>query len=181
MENEVCPDKACGSNVPQIDSSTAQCLSPYPLSQTESCGLCKCKKTFSETLEVGTQTVPTVETCDASTQCDSVAKDTEFSLYFPPVATSVQHAATGRQTNTAAEPRTHKTSSGNWGGGKSMPWSNKPKDYFLSASCTINKLNNSDSSVILQSSINPFLDPLIMADDKGITYTFNIKRHLRET
>ncbi|KAM9334624.1 uncharacterized protein redic1 [Symphorus nematophorus] len=141
MEKEAHPDKALGSNTAQFDSPKTQSSEP-----------CKCKKRPNETRDAGTQTVdnPTVETCDASTQCsfviNSAAKTSVLSLCLPPVDVSVQHPATGRQTDTAAEPNTHTPSPGQTRSrGRHTPWSKK-KSHALSG-----------SKVILQGPINPFL------------------------
>ncbi|XP_056223040.1 uncharacterized protein LOC130163157 isoform X3 [Seriola aureovittata] len=177
MESVVCPDIALGSNGQQIGSSTAQFASPHPQAETQSPELFKCKKTSSETRHAGTQTadIPTAETRDASTQCsfiaDSASKTPEFNLYLPPVAMSVQHPATGRQTDTAAQSNTHTASSGNTrSGGKQTPWSNKKsKAGSISGSSIISKFaaNDSDSKVFLQGPINPFLDALSIGDGRG--------------
>lgn len=119
--------------------------------------------------EVGTQTVLRQETRNASTQSDTVAEHMEVSSYLAPVDVSVQHAATGRQTDTAAMPNTHKVSSGNKGGEQCVLWSNKSKDYSISGSCTLNKMNNDDR--VIPGSTNPVLDALIVEDDKGIMYS----------
>ncbi|GAA6233312.1 uncharacterized protein LOC120799693 isoform X4 [Lates japonicus] len=165
METAACPDKALGQ---QTGSSTAQFASPHPLAQTQSPDLCKCKKASGETRDAGTQTVetPAAETHDASTQCwfvaDRVSKARENSLYLPPVDMSVQHAATGRQTDTATEPN----SSGS--GGKNTPWGKmKSKAGSLSGSSITNKLSadGGDSIVFPQRSINCFLDAL--TDGRG--------------
>ncbi|XP_034434750.1 uncharacterized protein LOC117757594 isoform X2 [Hippoglossus hippoglossus] len=91
--------------------------------------VCKCQKPSSGTRDAGTQTVaiPAAEMCDASTQCiftaDGASRHPVFSVHLPPVGLSMQHAATGRQTDTAAQPNTHSASTGN--GGKNTPWSKK--------------------------------------------------------
>ncbi|XP_060936363.1 uncharacterized protein LOC133013262 [Limanda limanda] len=91
--------------------------------------VCKCQKPSSRTRDAGTQTVaiPAAEMCDTSTQCiltaDGMSRHPVFSVHLPPVGLSMQHAATGRQTDTAAQPNTHSASTGN--GGKNTPWSKK--------------------------------------------------------
>ncbi|KAM9845827.1 uncharacterized protein redic1 [Aulostomus maculatus] len=76
--------------------------SPGLLDQSQSSGICKCKKTANETQDAGTQT-PDIspETCDAATQCsllsESVSKDPGPS--FRPPRVSLPHPATGRQTS----------------------------------------------------------------------------------
>ncbi len=168
MENVGFPDKTLGSNGQQTGSNTAQ-----------SSELCKCKKTSNETRDVGTQTInnSTAETCDASTQCssvvDSVTKATGFNLCLPPVDVSVQLPATGRQTDTAAEPNTHTPSSGQTrSGGKHTPWSKtKSRAGSLSGSSIINKFtaNNSDGKVILQRPKHTFPGVVSITDGIGIT------------
>lgn len=169
MENVTCPDKTLGSNSQQMGSNTAQSSEP-----------CKCKKTSNETRDAGTQTVDnsTAETCEASTQCslvgDGASKATGFNLCLPPVDVSVQHPATGRQTDTAAEPDTHTPSSSGQArsGGKHTPWSKKKsRAGSLSGSSIINKFtgNNSDGKVILQRPIIPFPDALSITDGRGTT------------
>ncbi|XP_044042790.1 uncharacterized protein LOC122871572 isoform X2 [Siniperca chuatsi] len=161
------PDKALGSNSQQTGGNTAQFESPQDLAHTQSSALCKCKKTSNATQDAGTQTVgnPTAETCDASTQCsfvvDSATKADGFNLCLPPVEGSVQHPATGRQTDTAAEPNTHTSSSEKASsGGKHTPWSKKKS--------RAGSLSGSDSKVILKRPINPFLDAVSMTDGRGI-------------
>lgn len=176
-ENVARQDKAGGSNIQEMQSHTAQFDSPQIAVQTQSSELCKCK-TSSETRNAGTQTAnhPMVETCDASTQCsfvvDGAGKATGFSPCLPPVDVSVQHPATGRQSDTAAEPKTHTPSPGEArSGGKHTPWSkNKPSAGSLSGSSVINNFtaNNSDAKVILQRPINPFLNTLSVTDGRGI-------------
>lgn len=174
MENVVLPDKALGSNSQQTGRNAVHFAFPQALAQTQSSELCKCKKTSSETREAGTQTVdnPAAETCDASTQCvfvvDRADTATGFSWCSPPVDVSVQRPATGRQTDTAAEPDTHTPSSGKEGsGGQHTPWSKNK----LSGSSVLNKFTayNSDGKVIRQGPINPFLGALSFADGRGIT------------
>ncbi|XP_051247822.1 uncharacterized protein LOC127358621 isoform X2 [Dicentrarchus labrax] len=173
MENVAHPDKALGCNGQQMESNTAQL--DFPLAQTQSPEPCKCKKTSNETRDAGSQTVdPTAETCDASTQCsfvaDSATKTTEFNLCLPPVDVSVQHSATGGQTDTATEPNTHTPSSSQArSGGRHTPWSkNISKAGSLSGSGIIKELtaDNRDGKVILQRPITPFLDALSMTDSR---------------
>ncbi|XP_067345989.1 uncharacterized protein [Channa argus] len=166
MQNMPWQEKSCQNNCQQIESSTVPCLSHHTLVVTESCGLCNCKKTSCETQDAGTQTVKifTAETCDASTQCDSMTKDTGFSTYLPPVDVSVQLPATGRQTDTFVESNTHALSPGNGRGGKPTPWSKKSKDDFLSGRSTINTINNSDRKASPHT--HSFLDALSTADNR---------------
>ncbi|XP_040000928.1 uncharacterized protein LOC120799693 isoform X3 [Xiphias gladius] len=177
MENVACWDKALGSNGQQRGSSTVQFASPHPLAQSQSSELCKCKNTSSETRDEGTQTVdiPSVETCHAWTQCsciaDSASNAPGFNLYLPPVDMSVQHPATGRQTDTAAEPNTRTSSPGNSRSvGKHTPWNKqKSKAGSLTGSSIIKKFtaNSSDGKIVLQRPINCFLDALSMTDGRG--------------
>nr|XP_020456920.1 uncharacterized protein C12orf40 homolog isoform X2 [Monopterus albus] len=163
IENVACPDKAHGNNGQQTGSSTAQILSPHPLALTQSSWLCKYQKTASETQDAGTQTVdiPTAETRNASTQCNSVTKAARFNVYLPPAGMLVQHPATGRQTDTAAVPNTHTASSGSSGnGGKKK----KFKSHSLSGSSTINKF--SDGIVILKWPITPLVDAQSITDSR---------------
>ncbi|XP_053271431.1 uncharacterized protein LOC128429173 [Pleuronectes platessa] len=91
--------------------------------------VCKCQKPSGGTRDAGTQTVaiPTAEMCDTSTQyiftADGASRQPVFSVHLPPVGLSMQHAATGRQTDNAAQPNTLSASTGN--GGKNTPWSKK--------------------------------------------------------
>ncbi|XP_037617238.1 uncharacterized protein LOC119483197 [Sebastes umbrosus] len=153
MENVVFQVKASGS-----DSSTAQFASPQAQSS-----VCKCKKTPGESRDAGTQTVynPTAETRDASTQCSVVADVEATGLYLPPpVDVSVQHPATGRQSDTAAKP--HTPPSGKAGRGE-KPWTEKkPRGGSLSGSSVINK--HTDGRV---RPINPFLDALSITGGRG--------------
>ncbi|XP_040886601.1 uncharacterized protein LOC121176576 [Toxotes jaculatrix] len=174
MEKVVCPDKALGSNSRQTESSTHQFASPHPLVQTQSSEICKCQKTSSETRDVETQTInfPAAETRDASTQCSVVADSTStapgLNLYLPPVDTSVQHPATGRQTGTAAQP--HTASSGKSGsGGKHTPWGKKKfKAGSLSGSSSMNKVTaNNSNGKVFQRSINHFLDGRVTENEEG--------------
>ncbi|KAM8740120.1 uncharacterized protein redic1 isoform 2-T3 [Acanthopagrus schlegelii] len=172
MENRACPDTISGSNNQQMGSHVAQLNSHQALAETLSSELCKSKKTPTETRDAGTQTAdnPTAETCDASTQYsfvgDGATKVTGFNLCLPPVGVSVQHTATGRQTDTAAEPDTHTPSPGEVSSrGKYTPW-NKKKSWAdsLSASSFTTKFSadNSDRKLILQRPINPFQDAVSM-------------------
>ncbi|XP_076578322.1 uncharacterized protein redic1 isoform X1 [Chaetodon auriga] len=156
-------DQKAGSNSQRMGSHTAQVDSPQALAQTQSS--CRCRKASKESRDAETQTSgsPTAETCDASTQCsfvaDSAMKAAGLNLCLPPVDVSVQHPATGRQTDTAEAPNTQTPSPGS----KHTPWSQKkPRAASLSGSRAINKFtaNNSDDRVILQRPINPFLDAL---------------------
>ncbi|XP_071358031.1 uncharacterized protein [Trachinotus anak] len=178
IENMICPDKALGSSNQQTGSGTAQFASPHPLAETQSPGLCKCKKTPSETRDAGTQTadIPTAEMCNASTQCslneDGASRAPGFDLYLPPVDMSVQHPATGRQTDTTAEPNTRAASSSRntRSGGEHTPWGKKKsKAGSISGSRIINKFtaHTSDGKVFLQRPINPFTDALSMTYGKG--------------
>ncbi|XP_074554709.1 uncharacterized protein redic1 [Halichoeres trimaculatus] len=96
--------KAVGGNSHQLGSSTVQIESPVAVVQAQGLELCKCKETSKESQDVGTQTddKPTARTCDASTQCSFVvhiaAKVNTFLV--PSSDVSVQHPATGRQTDT---------------------------------------------------------------------------------
>ena len=141
MENVACRDEALGNNGQQI-GSMVQFASPQSL------GLCKCKKTCSETRDAETQTVdiPKAETCDAGTQwcfiADSVSKAPGFNLYLPSVHMSVQYPATGRQTDTAEEPNTGTSSSENLRSeGKCTPQCKRPTGGSLSGSSIINKFS----------------------------------------
>lgn len=172
MENLARPDNAVESNSQQTGSHTAQFDSPQALAQTRSSEPCRCKKTSSESRDAETQTSgsPTAETCDASTQCSSVADgvNTWFNLRPPPVDVSVQQPATGRQTDTAAEPNTHTPPPGS----RHTPWSQrKSRAASLSGSSAVNKFtaSNSDGKVNLQRPMNPCLDALSMTDGRGIT------------
>ncbi|XP_030296636.1 uncharacterized protein redic1 isoform X2 [Sparus aurata] len=159
-----------GSNNQQMGSHVAQLNSHQALAETLSSQLCKCKKTPTETRDAGTQTAdnPTAETCDASTQYsfvgDTATKVTGSNLCLPPVDVSVQHTATGRQTDTAAESDTHTPSPGEVSSrGKYTPWNKKKsRADSLSGSSFINTFtaDNSDRKFILQRPINPFQDAL---------------------
>ncbi|XP_026182095.1 uncharacterized protein redic1 isoform X2 [Mastacembelus armatus] len=166
-QNVACPDKACETNDQQIGRSTAQFVSPHPLAQSQL--VCKCKQASNETRDVGSQTVdiPTAEKRDASTQCDSVTRATAYNLYLPPVVKPVQHLATGRQTDTAAEPNTLSASSGNLrSGGKHTPWNNEnSKADSLPGSSSSVKL--SDDKVTIQQPIIQFADVQSIPDDRG--------------
>ncbi|TKS90989.1 hypothetical protein D9C73_025122 [Collichthys lucidus] len=162
MENTPPPDKAIGSNSQHLGSHTAQFNSPQ--AQTQSSEPCKCKKTPNDSRDAATQTVdiPAAETCDASTQCgfdvDSGTKVREFNLCLPPVDVSVQHPATGRQTDTVAAQNTHTPSPGKersrW---RYTPWSKKK----FSSKFTV---GNSDGSY---RPTNPFRDALSMTNAEG--------------
>ncbi|KAG8005715.1 hypothetical protein GBF38_001675 [Nibea albiflora] len=156
MENMASPDKAIGSNSQQLGSRTAQPNSPQ--AQTQSSEPCKCRKTPGDRRDAATQTVdiPAAETCDASTQCsfvvDSGTKAGEFNLCLPPVEVSVQHPATGRQTDTASTQNTHTPSPGKersrW---RYTPWSKKKsRADSLSGNSSKFTVGDSDGKVILQ-------------------------------
>ncbi|XP_034090225.1 uncharacterized protein LOC117558274 isoform X3 [Gymnodraco acuticeps] len=130
--------------------------------QAQCSEMCKCQKKANETRDAGTQTAAV--TCDAETQC-SAAEDgatAEFNWCVPPVDVSVQHPATGRQTDAAAE-KTHTASTGKATSGEKLtPWvKKKPKAGSLSGSSII---NNIDGKVILQ---KHFLDALSVTDGRG--------------
>ncbi|TDG96794.1 hypothetical protein EPR50_G00232700 [Perca flavescens] len=177
MENVSFQVKALESNSRQTGSNTAQCASPQALAQTPSSELCKCKRTSSETRDAGTQTAdsPAAETHHASTQCSLVAdgatEATGFKLWRPPVDVSVRHPATGRRTDTAAEPGTRTPLSGEARSGeKHTPWTKKKSTAgFLPGSSITNKCtaNNSDGKVILQRPRKPFPDAPSMTDVRG--------------
>lgn len=163
MENVACQDKAVRNNSEEMESHTAQFDYLQIEVQTQSPELCKCKKRASETRDAGTQTpnIPVAETCDASTQSsfviDSAAK---ANLCLPPVDVSVQHPATGRQSDTAAEPNTHTPSPGKTRSGeKHTPWSkNKSRAGSPSGGSDMNKCtdDDSDGKAILQTHKTPF-------------------------
>ncbi|XP_068442841.1 uncharacterized protein [Clinocottus analis] len=170
--NAVFQVKAWGSPVQQTGSNTPQFASPA--AQSQSSELCAWRKTSAGTRDAGTQTVGnvTAETCDVSTQCSAAAgAGGGLNSCRPPVDVSLQHPATRRQTDTAAEPRAHTPSSGKWWSGeKHTPWTKKQsKEPFVagSGSSFINKC--SDGRVILQRPINPFLDALSATDGGEIT------------
>ncbi|XP_042366897.1 uncharacterized protein LOC121961100 [Plectropomus leopardus] len=153
MENVAFPRKDLGSNSQQT-GHTAQFTPP----QTQSSELCKCKKTSNDTRDAGTQTDDnTAVACDASTQCSA---EDNLCPPPPPVDVSVQHAATGRQSDTTAEPSTHTPSSAKGrSGGKHTPRTKK-KSRAGSPSGSINECaaNGSYGPVIPQRPINPFVD-----------------------
>ncbi|XP_068573009.1 uncharacterized protein [Cebidichthys violaceus] len=117
MENAMFQVKAFGGNSQQTGSHT-------PLAQTRRSELCACKKTSNDTRDAGTQTADNLETRNASTQCTVVEEAAAFNSCLPPVDVSVQHPATGRQTDTAAEPSAahlHQTGGGEERSTRSSP------------------------------------------------------------
>ncbi|KAI3366862.1 hypothetical protein L3Q82_009517 [Scortum barcoo] len=161
MLNVACPDKNLGSTCQQTGSNIAQTSEP-----------CKCNKTCKD---AETQTIndSTAEMCDASTQCSLVADSATAgsNLCLPPVDVSVQHPATGRQTDAAAYPNTHTPSSSQAkSGGKHTPWSETiSRAGSPSDSSIINKFtaHNSGSKVIQQRPTNPFAEALSITDGRG--------------
>ncbi|XP_059181880.1 uncharacterized protein LOC131960637 [Centropristis striata] len=158
VEKASSPVKASESNRQHTGSNTALLESP----QSQSSELCKCKKKSNETQDAGTQTVydTTAETCDASTQCsfvlDSETKASGYNLCLPLVEVSVQHPATGRQTDTAAEPSAHTPSAGKESSGdKYTPWTENISRAGFQSGCSL--INIGDGKVNLQRDINPFL------------------------
>ncbi|XP_072234074.1 uncharacterized protein [Leuresthes tenuis] len=135
IETFVCPEKAF--QVQQIGSSMAPSVSPHLL--TQSSELCKCRKSWTETQDAGTQTVSscTPETRDASSQ----TKASGFSWAQPDV--SEQHPATERQSCT--EPQTlpaslkkprNEEKQAAWSKNTSkdvLKFLQRPKDSFLDA------------------------------------------------
>ncbi|XP_078137644.1 uncharacterized protein redic1 isoform X3 [Sander vitreus] len=178
MENVSFQVKALESNSRRTGRNTTQYASPQALAQTPSSELCKCKRTSNETRDAGTQTVdsPAAETRHASTQCgfvaDGATEATGFNLSRPLVDVSVQHPATGRRTDTAAEPSTRTPLSGEAGSGeKHTPWTKKKSTAaFLPGSSIMNKCtaNNSDDKVILQRPRNPFPDAPSMTNVRDL-------------
>ncbi|XP_062239206.1 uncharacterized protein LOC133949072 [Platichthys flesus] len=141
VERACCVDTSNqGSQVkPKQGHSQPQPLTPHIKPQTNirvdekvqplNPEVCKCQKPSGGTRDAGTQTVAihTAEMCDTFTQhiftADGASRQPVFSVHLPPVGLSKQHAATGRQTDNAAQPNTLSASTGN--GGKNMPWSKK--------------------------------------------------------
>lgn len=169
-----CSDKTVGGNIHQLGSRTVQIESPEAVAQAQCFELCKCNETSRESQDVGTQTddKPTAKTCDASTQCSFVvhvaAKASAFLVSS--FDESVQHPATGRQTNTALEPNTHTPSSSSVGNKeKHTPWKENKSGCFSDYRINnISSATNSDGKVILQRPMNPFVDALSMMDGRGL-------------
>ncbi|XP_069375423.1 uncharacterized protein [Paralichthys olivaceus] len=163
METLSYPDKSSGSNGRQRKNMTAQAASSHPLVQPLNTELCKCQKPSNKTRDAGTQTVaiPTAEMCDASTQCiftaDGVSRHPVFHMHLPPVSLTMQHAATGRQTDTAAQQNTCSASTAN--GGKNTPWSKKkPK---------ADSLPRDNGKIFLKIPINCFPDATSVTATRG--------------
>ncbi|KAK9525557.1 hypothetical protein VZT92_016250 [Zoarces viviparus] len=160
MENTVFQVQAFRGNSQQTGSNTPQ-FAP-PLAQTQMPELCACMKTSNETRDAGTQTVDNLDRRDASTQCGVVAVEAAaFNSCPPPVDVSVQHPATGRQTDTAAEPSARTPSSDRWRSGeKHKKQSGSPSGSSFTNKCT-------DGRATLQRHTNLFLDALSMTDGRG--------------
>lgn len=181
---------AVGSQGQEVQSHTARLDSPQVTAQTQSSELCKCSKTSSETRDAGTQTGSQAgaETCDAWTQCsfvvDNAAKASGSNLCLPPVDLSVQHPATGRQSSTAAEPKTHTPLPGEARSGeKPTAWSqNTHRAGSLSGGKVINKFvpDNTGGKVILQRPINPLLNALIRTDGRGKIFHWSCYNNVPE-
>ncbi|XP_056280257.1 uncharacterized protein LOC130200231 isoform X2 [Pseudoliparis swirei] len=141
---------------------------PPALAQSQSSEACTCKKTSAETREAGTQTAGNLaaETRDTWTQCGG-AEAGRLDARLPPVDVSVQPPATGRQTDTAAEPRAHTPPSHKWRSGeKHTPWTRKPSNPTIGAgSSFVNK--SADGRADPQRPRNPFLEALSGTDGGG--------------
>ncbi|XP_029350721.1 uncharacterized protein LOC115036617 isoform X2 [Echeneis naucrates] len=168
VKSVTCPDKALGSNVKQTGSSTPQFASLCPVVESQNPEFCKCKKGSVETRDAETQTanIHTVETRNASTQwsftAGSTSKPPRFNLYLPSlVDVPVPHPATGRQTDTAAEPNTLSASD-------RTRSKKKSKAGSVSGSGLITKFtaHNRDGPAFLQRPINPHPDALSMVGSR---------------
>ncbi|TNN55183.1 putative protein C12orf40 [Liparis tanakae] len=141
---------------------------PPALAQSQSSEPCACKKTPAETREAGTQTAGNLaaETRDTWTQCGGPEAG-RLDARPPPVDVSVRPPATGRQTDTAAEPRAHTPPSHKWGSGeKHTPWTRTPSNETIGAgSSFVNK--SADGRAVLQRPRNPFLEALGGTDGGG--------------
>lgn len=128
--------------------------------QTQNSEMWKCRKTATETQDVGTQTpiIPMVVMHNASTQCSFVVDK----LCQSPVDVSVQHPATGRQCDTTEDTNIRTPSPGQPRiGDRHMPGSKKKsRATSLSGSNILNKFPRSKShySVFLQKPPNPLED-----------------------
>ncbi|XP_041833626.1 uncharacterized protein LOC121634776 isoform X2 [Melanotaenia boesemani] len=177
MDHTCCADhlnKTSGNQGQQMGSRMFLSQSPLPLAQTNS-ELCKCKKTPTETQDVGTQTLYccTPDTCDASTQCnfvsDSETKASGFSVYRPNVDVLEQQPATERHT--CAGPQILTASLDNSKReGKQISWSkNNSKAGSLSGSSSFHTFTASSSTkVILQRPTNPFQEVLTMRGKENV-------------
>lgn len=134
--------------------------------------MCKCKK--PETQEAGTQTPchPMAEMQDASTQCSFVeggtSVDSGINFCHSPVDSSPPNQARRGQCSTTLQQDTYTTSMGEAARGMESPWRKQnPRYNCVINTDTINTFpgNNSDSKVIPQRPINPFLNTL--SDNKG--------------
>lgn len=162
-------------NIPFQDETWQQVERSTALTAAQRCGVCQCIKTSSKTGNAGTQTEPMTETHDASTQCDIVTRATGYSLYLAPVDVSVQHPATGRQTDTAAALNTPSVLTGkSKSGGKYTPWNKKSKDESTPGISFINKFNNSYGKMVPKRHMTPLLDGLSMTDGTGRTCKWNL-------
>nr|XP_040030152.1 uncharacterized protein LOC120817733 isoform X1 [Gasterosteus aculeatus aculeatus] len=161
--------KSSGSSSQQTGTDTLQLATPPALAQTPRSELCACQKTANKTRDAETQTAdrPESETRSASTQCSVVVVEAAvLSSCQPPVDVSVQHPATGGQTDTAAKPRAHTPPSHRCRSGeKHTPWTKKQSGAgSLSGSSCTNKCT--DDRVTVQRPTNPFLDPLSTSDGR---------------
>lgn len=161
--------KSSGSSSQQTGTDTLQLATPPALAQTPRSELCACQKTANKTRDAETQTAdrPESEMRSASTQCSVVVVEAAvLSSCQPPVDVSVQHPATGGQTDTAAKPRAHTPPSHRWRSGeKHTPWTKKQSGAgSLSGSSCTNKCT--DDRVTVQRPTNPFLDPPSTSDGR---------------
>lgn len=131
--------------------------------QTQNSEMWKCRKTTTETQDVGTQTpiIPMVVVHNASTQCSFVV-DRVTKLCQSPVDVSVQHPATGRQCDTTADTNIRTPSPGEprIGDGHMPRSKEKSRATSLSGRNILNKFpcSKSDYSVFLQKPLNPLDD-----------------------